>query len=275
MKPRAFALVIGLMLGLMAVPGAQATDGQPLILGQDNSSSSQTSIIFPGLCVGPCGMRLSASGIFFQSGEHGFARLSGGVPAVEGERYAGTAVSGHTQFGDAIVATSNDGNGVVARSFFGDAVSGIGSNRGVIGTYERVAAAPCPSYCAGVLGTSPADGDGVRGTSLSGVGVHGSASAGGGTGVLASAGSDGTALQVEGKSKFSRSGTLTIPAGSSSITQTGINIDSSSVVLATLQQNRSGLWVQAAVPSASGSSFTIYLNHATNSNTAVGWFVVN
>ena len=72
-----------------------------------------------------------------------------------------------------------------------------------------------------------------------------------------------------------RSGTLTILAGSSSITQTGINIDSSSVVLATLQQNRSGLWVQAAVPSVSGSSFTIYLNHATNSNAAVGWFVVN
>jgi hypothetical protein len=38
MKQIGFAFVIAAVLGVLAVQGAQATDGQPLILGQDNTS---------------------------------------------------------------------------------------------------------------------------------------------------------------------------------------------------------------------------------------------
>jgi hypothetical protein len=274
MKPIGFAFVIAAVLAVLAIPGAQATDGQPLILGQDNTSSSTTSITFPCLL---CRMSFGPSGLFVSTGERGFASVTGGSPAFSGFRQAGTVFSGTTEIGDAVDATSNDGNGVIARSFSGGAgVSGTGRFRGVIGTYGGPLTPPsCSAECAGVLGTAPSDGDGVRGTSVSGVGVRGSTTASGGTGVLAGAGEDGTALQVDGKSTFSRSGSLTIPAGSSTVTKTGISLDSQSLVLATLQQNRSGLWVQSAVPSASGSSFTIYLNHPANADTVVAWFVVN
>ena len=48
-----------------------------------------------------------------------------------------------------------------------------------------------------------------------------------------------------------------------------------SLVLATLQDNRAGIFVQAAVPNISGSSFTIHLSKAVSANTKVAWFVVN
>ena len=43
----------------------------------------------------------------------------------------------------------------------------------------------------------------------------------------------------------------------------------------TLQQNVAGVWVRAAVPNVSGSSFTVYLSKAVSASTKVGWFVVN
>ncbi|HEX9542105.1 MAG TPA: hypothetical protein VGA04_28575 [Streptosporangiaceae bacterium] len=42
-----------------------------------------------------------------------------------------------------------------------------------------------------------------------------------------------------------------------------------------MQQNVAGVWVRAAVPNVSGSSFTVYLSKAVSASTKVGWFVVN
>jgi len=46
-------------------------------------------------------------------------------------------------------------------------------------------------------------------------------------------------------------------------------------VLATLQTNRAGLHVQAAVPSVSKNSITIYLNSKAPAITKVAWFVLS
>ena len=46
-------------------------------------------------------------------------------------------------------------------------------------------------------------------------------------------------------------------------------------VLATLQQDRAGVWVRSAVPNAPGDSFTITLNKAVTTATKVAWFLVN
>ena len=292
MTRRIWVLVLGVVLAVLAVSGAQATDGQPLILGQDNTASSATRLIVGGACppasfdtscttFSTSGIDVSGGAIRVVSNPFSEALIGGGGPAVLGFRDAGPGVEGRSPTGTGVLGDSSLGMGVVGEADKLAGVSGTGGAEGVVGTYGPASpGSHClprqfPLACSGVLGIAPSDGDGVRGTSVNGIGVRALASGSGGTGVLASSGSDGTALQVDGKAKFSRSGSVTIPAGSSSLTRTGIALDSQSLVLATLQQNRSGLWIQSAVPNASGGSFTVFLNHATNTDTVVAWFVVN
>jgi hypothetical protein len=96
-----------------------------------------------------------------------------------------------------------------------------------------------------------------------------------GTGVLAENTAGGTALQVAGPAACSRSGVLTVAAAKTSATQAGVALGSASLVLATLQQNLSGVYVRAAVPNVSGGSFTVYLSKAPTATAKVAWFVVN
>jgi len=114
----------------------------------------------------------------------------------------------------------------------------------------------------------------VGGTSASGNGVHG-VSGPAGPGVLAENTAGGTALKVSGKAAFSRSGVLTVAAGKASTTKTGVALTSASLVLATLQQDRAGVWVRSVVPKVSTHSFTVHLSKAVSARTTVAWFVVN
>jgi len=152
----------------------------------------------------------------------------------------------------------------------GDGVIGNGG-----GSAAGIAGTGGPDNGPGVVGGGAGTGDGVRGTTTSGSGVHGLATTAGGTGVLAENTTDGTALAVSGKAAFSRSGTLTIAARRSSVTKKGVPLTTASLVLATLQQNVTGLYVQSAVPNVTGSSFTVHLNKAALVSTKVAWFVVN
>ncbi len=119
---------------------------------------------------------------------------------------------------------------------------------------------------------------GILGYSGNGTGVHGHG--GGGdepaqpakTGVFATASADGIALQVLGKVLFSLSRRVTIGKGQSKLKVTLAGVTSTSMVLATLQQNRAGVFVQSVV--AAGGSFTIYLNKAAPSKTLVAYFVI-
>ena len=139
----------------------------------------------------------------------------------------------------------------------------------------------CTATGAGTaLGGISDSGDGVGGTSTTGAGIHGVSSSGigvkgectAGTGVLAAG---ATALSVQGPAVFSRSGTLTVAAGKASGTVTGVALSAASLVLATLQQDRAGVWVRSAVPNVSGSSFTVHLSKAVTASITVTWFVVN
>jgi hypothetical protein len=94
-------------------------------------------------------------------------------------------------------------------------------------------------------------------------------------GILAENTTGATALQVAGKAVFSRSGVLTVAAGSSSGTVTVVALTSASLVLATVQQDRSGVWVRSAVPNVAASSFTIHLSKAVSASTRVAWFVLD
>ena len=94
-------------------------------------------------------------------------------------------------------------------------------------------------------------------------------------GVLAENPAGGNALLVSGTAAFTRSGVLTVAAGTSSATQTGVALTSASLVLATMQQDRTGVYVRSAVPNAAGSSFTVHLSKAVSASMSVAWFVVN
>jgi hypothetical protein len=120
----------------------------------------------------------------------------------------------------------------------------------------------------GVFATSES-GVGVRGHSDFGAGIRGY---GGTLGIEAE--SPTKALSVIGKSSFSRSGMATVPAGRMSVVVPGVDLDPTSMVLATLQQNRKGTWIKAAVPNAVNDTTKIQLSRRAPRPTRVAWFVI-
>jgi len=149
---------------------------------------------------------------------------------------------------------------------------GTGGGPGVAGAGGTIGLSGDSNGVEGFAGNS---GDGVAGSSPAGNGVHGTATAAGGVGVLAENTAGGVAFRASGPAVFSRSGTLTIPAGKTSATKTGIPLTAASLVLATLQRDKAGLWVRSAVPNVAGSSFAVHLSKAPSASTKVAWFIVN
>jgi hypothetical protein len=87
----------------------------------------------------------------------------------------------------------------------------------------------------------------------------------------------GTALQVDGTAKFSRSGIAIVPAGQREVRVTGVLLSAASIVLATVQQYRSGSGasLQAAIPDAGTSSVRLRLSDRALEDTKIGWFIVS
>jgi len=222
---------------------AAAADGDPVILGHINTETDGTSIANTG---------------------------SGGVALTGTINGTGFGVIGSTDSGDGVKGVANgDGTGVhgTTGSTSGSGVFGenTGAGNGVFGHAKNSAAS-------GVYGQNDGTGFGVAGRAAAGVGVLGDSA--NGVGVWANS-DNATALKVTGRAKFSRSGILTVPAGKSSATQTGVHLTSASLVLVTLQQDRPGVWVRSAVPKVTAHSFTVHLSKTVPARTRVAWFVVN
>ena len=66
-----------------------------------------------------------------------------------------------------------------------------------------------------------------------------------------------------------------MPTGQYSATATSVSLTSTSLVMATMQQRRAGISIEAAVPNTAASSFTVYLSKAVPSDTVIAWFIVN
>jgi hypothetical protein len=131
----------------------------------------------------------------------------------------------------------------------------------------------------GVYGETSGTGNGVLGFAPTATGVKGQTTSG--TGVLATAANSGTALSVSGKTRFSRSGRVSIAYPAKTAVVTGVPVTGKSLVIATAQSFVSGVYVVAAVPNLGGSSnsFTIYLNKAPGTSAVpkavtVAWYVV-
>jgi hypothetical protein len=223
--------------------------------------------------------RGSGKGIYGEGGPGGTGVFGTNTGSTGIGVHGQTGGTGAAVFGEA----TGDGVGVYATSKTVPAVKGVGGPTGVYGS----------GTSDGVEGVSPT-GDGVlgRNTGSTGVGVHGLTGGTGsavygqatanGVGVFGVSQSgtalrgdspNGTALQVNGKAKFSRSGTVTIASGTASKTVTLPGVTAASMVVATAQQNGS-VFVKAAVPA--GGSFTIFLNgNAPGSGLKVAYFVLN
>ena len=199
------------------------------------------------------------------------------APGVVGEGLMTVGVKGSSGFSTGVFGTSQSGT---APAIFGWSE---GNQTGVFGysgtgmsggsPYDGGAWATNGPATTGVMGYTdfPATtATGARGEATQGVGVHGHS--GTGVGVLATA-ANGTALQVTGKVQLSRSGRIGIGTGKSSLVVPMAGVAADSYVIATLQSNRPGVYVQAVVPSA--GKFTIYLNQAVTTFTWVGYIVIN
>jgi hypothetical protein len=146
----------------------------------------------------------------------------------------------------AVYGSSGEGTGCYGQTL-GDGQPGVyGSDQSTTGGF-------------GVLGVSSNGGVGLAGTSNTGVGV-------------AATSTSGTALQVDGKVAFSRSGLAALGAGKTKVTVTLAGVTTSSMVIATLQTDAGTVAVANAVPGA--GKFTINLTAAPTSAVKVAWFVL-
>lgn len=233
---------------------AQATQGSAVLEGADNTGATRRTAVFTtgnnewGTLADPNTSGNGSVGVYGHGQDHGVYGDAG--PGGSGLAGTGGEDSGIGVFG---IGGVPEGTGVV----------GIGGNSATVGG-------------TGVFGNGTGSSPGVSGTGGSGGGDGVVGVAGGtGSGVLAQNTGAGPALTVEGPALFSTAGVLTVSAGKSSVTKTGVTLTGSSLIFATLQQNHSGVWVQSAVPDVSGSSFTVHVNKAVTASTTVAWFVVN
>jgi hypothetical protein len=238
---------------------AQSTSGVG-VFAQSSSGAgvqAQTSTGFAGVY----GLKGTASGI-------------GATGGVVGDSHDGIGVSGVSATSVAVRGTSASGDGVEG---YGGG-SGIGVyGQGGSGGGNGVQGYAGSTAGAGVYGVNVFGGRGILGASdiAGGIGIRGEGAA---VGVQAAVTGSGVALDVQGPAKFSRSGTVVIPAGRKTATVTPAGgLTSSALVFAMMQNVVGGVIVTAAVPNPGAGTFQIILNKAPTAPAAatVAWLVVN
>ena len=276
------AAILGVVTGETLSSGApaQATQGSAVLLGQDNTGATAgTEISETGGALAVLADPANHIGVLGQASGNGTGVNGAGAGSGSGVLGSGGASGGVGVIGlgggDSTGVIGNgdgSGSGVVGNSGAGDAhgVEGFGS-----GTGSGVVGRGGAGGGAGMVGSALGNGSGVVGIGAgSGAGLEGIGGAGG-VGVLAESSGGGTALKATGRVVFSKSGVLTVPAGKSTVTKTGVALTAASLVLATLQQDVPGVWVRSAVPNVTAKSFTVHLSKAVSAKTKVAWFVLN
>jgi hypothetical protein len=133
----------------------------------------------------------------------------------------------------------------------------------------------------GLQGTSPyigvnAVGGGIGVYAVSDYGTGVQALTYNGTAVEAStAVAQGYALRVQGAVAFSRSGRATVRAGMDRVTVSAADVRSGTSILATLQQDRPGVSVAAAVPDPAANTVLLVLTRRVAKDTIVAWLALD
>jgi hypothetical protein len=193
----------------------------------------------------------SASTSIVSSKDNG---LSGQTKTVGFSGLAGIDVT-PTKGAHGTYGQSNFGTGVLGVSFHATGVTGFASTEGASG----VSAENTAKGGFGLFGQAN-EGTSVYGTSTNGTGVHASSA-------------HGTALEVSGKTKFSRSGLTIIRGGSRTATVHVDGLTSASIVLATIQRPQAGLALAGAL--AAEGSFELHLSGPAPADVPVGWLILD
>jgi hypothetical protein len=272
--------VNGTASGITAFSGAATGTGTG-VLGQSATGDGVSGTTGGSTSAGVKGANTHETGAAIH-GVGAASTLTSNSLGVLGE--GDTGVLGSGIFG-AVGATDAAGIGVYG-SASDSAIPPVFGATGVIGQADAGGTAivgftgltaPAATPNTGIYGrsdTGGAAGRGLTGHCATGIGLLGETISG--VGVRAYCGNNtGVGLRVTGKVAFDRSGKLTVTAGHSAVAKTGIGLTASSFILATLQTNVAGLFIQAVVTNPAGSSFTVYLNKAPTKNVAVAWLAVN
>jgi hypothetical protein len=185
---------------------------------------------------GTAGPTTNASANTDEAAVYGFADLSIASVGVWGESKTGTGVFGSGSFG----------------------VLGIG-DFGVVGAGPVGILGDVDSTQVGVYGHT---GEVAAPAPPPGVGVYARA-----------ASTNQVALAVSGRTRFSRSGRITLTAAQTSRTVTLVGVTASSYVIATMQTDVTDVYVRSVVPTT--GSFTIHLSKAAGKSVVVGYLVIN
>lgn len=250
----------------------------PVLLGKSNTTGPTTSVTSrrgtglaghsavnnqAGVSGFNTGTGTNTFGVNGQSvhgpGVHGVSTHQNGVTG-NGSTVGFSGVSGidfcTTKGAQGVYGQSTHGNGVYGVSFNGTGVKGTCKVPGQSGVAGIDLTTKSGSH--GVFGQSP-HGDGVFGNSPNGTGVHAEST-------------NGIALRVQGKTKFSLSGVVSVPAGHTTHTVSVPGIAESDIVLATIQDSQPGMAVAGA--RASSDSFTITLTSSAEGIVRIGWLVI-
>ena len=191
---------------------------------------------------------------------------------VRGQSDTDVGILGESQSKEGMVGSSKTATGVVGVSTDSVGIHGTTGSQTAPGVFGWALGTGVCGASGGAL--TPPDSlpikTGVYGYAAqdgSANGVYGRSTVG--TGVYAQAENGGTALKVSGKASFSRSGTLSLASGKSSIAMGVSGLTSGSLVFAVVRSGDGGVWVRKVLP-ASGK-FTIYMNRAVSSPTKVNW----
>ena len=208
----------------------------------------------------------------------------------------GAAISGRSDSGNGVIGRSDSGKGVEGRSNAAGSVGVYGFSNGGIGVYAYSGAGHALAGYAngptafGVFGQAKDEsGFGAVGQNLASqtigllgapkYGVEGRApNALGYVGVKASAPEAAVALSVDGVARFTRSGRASVPAGKSFVdVDVPGGMTALTIVVATPMVNRSGVYVQSAVPNTTTGEVRINLNKiaSATSSTPVAWMVLS
>jgi hypothetical protein len=303
-KLHAVGLVVGIVaLATISGPILPAGASHTGAVEQDHLNTTQT-----------------ATGVFNSNGGNGFEGFSVGSSAGPRGEAAGNGLRGESEgdpgvgvYGFASSTICNTVSGCSGTGVFGQGatlgidgrggdvagegtgVSGVGgrfgvSGRGGIGLFAVGTGGGGGSLPtgAGVFATGVTNGVQGQSANATASGVYGENTGGGfgvagrshqGTGVLAESG-NGTALAVNGKAVFSRSGKVTITFPRDSAVVSAAALSPTSLVLAVGQTNVRGVFVRAAVPNVATGSIKIHLNRSPGTPTnprsmVVGWFVLS
>lgn len=255
----------GALVASAALPmAALAHDAEDVQKGVDNPTTATTTIT--------------------DSGENSTAlagHATGAVDALTGA--AGSGLEGTSALGAGVFAWSVSApgglfdpsflshTGIYGFSPAGDGITSVGT--GVWGDSEDTGV-----YGTGFFGVVGNATIGVLGEVAVGVdGGYGVVGDGSGStasiGVLAFGDPTGTALHVEGKVHFSRSGRVAMSAGKSSKAVTLVGGTGGTKVFAVLSTSETGRYVRAVVPAT--GKFTIYLNTTLATAAVVSWFALD